>query len=227
VLTYPDTGIPLSCPNIPIDNSVSLLNFKVTAGTTAPKAACTVSASAIDFGQHGSLGSIFNANGTVTVNCLKNTPYSLSMDRGRGAGASVLNRLMTRSGGTNTIRYSLYADPAYSNRLGRRKRRQPGDRHGHGPQHFPHGVRPHSGAVAPSAGQLQRHHHGDDHVLSRAPPRGAGAGRHQVSKRESRRISCTTAARGARRRWMTADTASAIGIATPCSCASRVTVSAQ
>jgi len=47
------------------------------------------------------------------------------------------------------------------------------------------------------------------------------------SSRESRRISDATASRGAMRRWITADTMSAMGIATPLSCASRVTVSAQ
>jgi spore coat protein U-like protein len=113
-MTYPNTGAPLSCPNIPIDSSISLLNFKVTAGTNAPKGACGVSASAIDFGRRGTLGTDTNSNGTVTVNCSNNTPYALSLDRGRGAGATVLNRIMTQVGGTNTIKYNLYSDPGYS-----------------------------------------------------------------------------------------------------------------
>jgi spore coat protein U-like protein len=113
-LTYPSTVQPTGCPNIPIDSSITLTNFKVQAGTNAPKATCSVSASAIDFGQRGALNAAVNVNGTVTVNCVNNTPYSLSMDRGRGTGASVLNRLMTRNGGTETIKYNLYSDPAYS-----------------------------------------------------------------------------------------------------------------
>jgi spore coat protein U-like protein len=113
-LTYPDTTTPPGCPNIPIDNGISLLNFKVTAGTTAPKSSCTVSASAIDFGQRSDLGSTVNANGTVTVNCTNALPYTLAMNSGRGAGASVLTRLMTRSGGADTIKYGLYSDPTYS-----------------------------------------------------------------------------------------------------------------
>lgn len=79
-----------------------------TRATVAPN--CTVSATNIDFGQHGIIGQSFDSTGVITTTCTKSANYNLSLDAGTGAGATMALRRMTRSGGSETMAYALYRD---------------------------------------------------------------------------------------------------------------------
>lgn len=103
------TGTPPACGSLP--NYSTALPFQVTANITSD---CSVSASNIDFGSLGiaSLQAGANTTGVLSVTCTKTVPYSLMLNAGTGAGATMANRRMTRSGGSETLNYSLYADAA-------------------------------------------------------------------------------------------------------------------
>lgn len=70
--------------------------------------ACTVSATAMAFGSSGIISASIDASSTVTVTCSNTTPYSVGLDAGIGAGATVTTRKMTSGGAT--VDYSLYQD---------------------------------------------------------------------------------------------------------------------
>jgi spore coat protein U-like protein len=67
-----------------------------------------------DFGSVGVIGaSGVDATSTITVQCTTSAPYTIGLNAGTGAGATVATRLMT-SGASNTVSYSLYQDVAHS-----------------------------------------------------------------------------------------------------------------
>ena len=73
-------------------------------------AGCTISAAIHDFGTYSPSSPTDNSNGTniVSATCTLAVPYSIGLDAGIGTGATVTNRKMTRTGGTETLAYSLY-----------------------------------------------------------------------------------------------------------------------
>lgn len=75
---------------------------------------CTLSATSIDFGQVGLITVPVNTTGAVTVTCTNGTAYTVSLDAGRGAGATVSSRKLTRSGSSDTLAYGLYINAARS-----------------------------------------------------------------------------------------------------------------
>ena len=81
--------------------------FQVTATVSA---GCTISATNHDFGIYTPTSLADNINGTnvLTATCTLAVPYSIGLDIGVGAGATVTSRKMTRVGGTETLNYSLY-----------------------------------------------------------------------------------------------------------------------
>lgn len=81
--------------------------FQVTATVSA---GCAISATNHDFGIYTPSLLADNTNGTnvVTATCTLGVPYSIGLDAGTGAGATVAIRKMTRVGGTDTLEYSLY-----------------------------------------------------------------------------------------------------------------------
>jgi len=87
--------------------ATSTTTFQVTA-TVSP--ACTIAATNHDFGTYAPSSPTDNINGTntVTATCTLGVLYDIGLDAGIGAGATVTNRKMTRSGGTETLAYSLY-----------------------------------------------------------------------------------------------------------------------
>jgi len=105
------TSVPVSCASLAKNKYNDLLNFRVS---TKLAAGCSVSATTVDFGQRGNLSSDVAANGTVTANCPSGINYSLRMDAGTNAASTVAQRLMTRSGGSDTIAYNLYTSPGYA-----------------------------------------------------------------------------------------------------------------
>jgi spore coat protein U-like protein len=79
-------------------------------GTTSWNAtvavACNVSATNINFGTVAALSSIVDATGTITVQCSDDEGYSIGLNAGTGAGATVTTRKMTA--GANTVNYTIY-----------------------------------------------------------------------------------------------------------------------
>ena len=71
---------------------------------------CTIAAAIHDFGTYSPSSPTDNSNGTniVSATCTLAVPYSIGLDAGIGAGATVANRRMTRTGGTETLNYSLF-----------------------------------------------------------------------------------------------------------------------
>jgi spore coat protein U-like protein len=78
--------------------------------------ACTVSATALAFGNYtpGS-GAITNTS-AINVACTKGTPFTMSVNGGSTTGGSISQRLMTN--GTQTLQYNLYTSNALTTLLG-------------------------------------------------------------------------------------------------------------
>ncbi len=75
------------------------------------QSSCTlVSSSAIAFGTHGMLTANTDATGTLDMQCTANSPYTVALDAGVGAGATTATRKLTSGGAT--IDYALYRDAA-------------------------------------------------------------------------------------------------------------------
>ncbi|MBV9576747.1 MAG: spore coat U domain-containing protein, partial [Gammaproteobacteria bacterium] len=84
--------------------------------TASISATCSISASTLGFGTYNPvLSANLDATTNVSVTCTSGSTYNVGLDAGTGTGATVANRLMTRtSGGTQTIAYSLYQDSGHS-----------------------------------------------------------------------------------------------------------------
>ena len=102
---------PPNCANVPIDSSVTLLNFRATANVSS---SCTVSATPVDFGSRGKLDAEATTTGTITARCGSGVAYRLALNVGTSVGATMNNRLMTRGGGSETLRYNLYTPAGYT-----------------------------------------------------------------------------------------------------------------
>ncbi|HXZ60881.1 MAG TPA: spore coat U domain-containing protein [Steroidobacteraceae bacterium] len=72
---------------------------------------CTVGATPVAFGAYYPTAGALTANSTVSVNCTKTTPFTVSLNKGTTAGGSIAQRLLTDGGG-NTLQYNLYKDAA-------------------------------------------------------------------------------------------------------------------
>ncbi|WP_036263873.1 Csu type fimbrial protein [Methylocapsa aurea] len=70
------------------------------------------SASTLNFGSSGVLSAAVPGTSTIQVQCTNTTPYTIGLDAGTGAGATVAARKMTN--GANTITYSLYQDSGHT-----------------------------------------------------------------------------------------------------------------
>jgi spore coat protein U-like protein len=85
--------------------------FTVTATVISD---CTIaSASNINFGNVGVMANNTDTTGTINVTCTTGTPYNLELDAGSATGSTLANRLMAN--GSNTLKYQLYRDSAYTN----------------------------------------------------------------------------------------------------------------
>ena len=79
--------------------------FQVTANVATQ---CTVSAADLNFGTVDPLGGNVDQTTTVTVRCTKNTAYTVGLNAGTTAGATLAQRLMAN--GTDTMNYNLFTD---------------------------------------------------------------------------------------------------------------------
>jgi spore coat protein U-like protein len=109
-LTYQGSLLGLvACSSITAGSTA--LSFNVNASVIND---CTLAATNINFGATGVLTSTLTATGTLSVACTNNDPYSIALSAGSGSGASVADRSMTRSGGSDQIHYQLYTNAGYS-----------------------------------------------------------------------------------------------------------------
>lgn len=89
----------------------STFSFTVSANVIND---CTIASTNINFGTAGVLNSTLTATGTLTVACTKNDAYSIALSSGAGSGATVADRAMTRSGGSDKVHYQLYQNASHS-----------------------------------------------------------------------------------------------------------------
>jgi spore coat protein U-like protein len=94
------SGVPSNAPTT---------TFIATASVAAQ---CNVSAANLSFGAIDPLNSQVDRTTTLTVNCTKNSPYTVGLDAGVTAGATIAQRLMAN--GANTMQYNLYTNAARS-----------------------------------------------------------------------------------------------------------------
>jgi spore coat protein U-like protein len=89
------------------NSATTTASFSVTETllTTCSATATTLAFSAYTPGA----GAIAN-NSTISVKCTKNTPYTISLNKGTTAGGTVAQRLMAF--GANTLQYNLYTTAA-------------------------------------------------------------------------------------------------------------------
>jgi spore coat protein U-like protein len=85
-----------------------------TFGVSATvNATCAInSASALSFGAFDPTQGAQASTSTISVNCTNTTPFSIGLDAGGGAGATVGNRVMIS--GSNTLTYTLYQDSGHT-----------------------------------------------------------------------------------------------------------------
>ena len=81
--------------------------FQITANVATQ---CTVTAADLAFGAVDPLGGNVDQTTTVTVRCTKNTSYTVGLNAGTTAGATLAQRLMAN--GSDTMNYNLYTDAA-------------------------------------------------------------------------------------------------------------------
>lgn len=90
--------------------AVTTTTFQVTATVSS---ACSVSAADLAFGTYNPLSpGATTATTTVTVQCTLLSAYTIGLNAGTGAAATVSARKMTK--GADTLDYSLYQDAAHA-----------------------------------------------------------------------------------------------------------------
>lgn len=88
-----------------VQATVSQTSFSVQATVTA---ACSVSASTLNFTSYDPTGGNVDRTTTVSITCTNGTAYNVGLDAGLTTGATVTTRQMTS--GSNTLNYSLYSN---------------------------------------------------------------------------------------------------------------------
>jgi len=88
-------------------------NFAVTSTLLAT---CAATANTLAFGTYTPGAGALTANGTVTVKCTKNSPYTVALNGGSTAGGTVAQRLM--ASGANTLQYNLFTSAAFTTVFG-------------------------------------------------------------------------------------------------------------
>ena len=86
---------------------ISTTTFNTTASVAAQ---CNVSAANLSFGAVNPLSTQVDAAANLTVDCTKNSVYTVGLDAGVTTGATIAQRLMVT--GADTMKYNLYTDSA-------------------------------------------------------------------------------------------------------------------
>lgn len=116
----------LSKKNIALLLTASLTTSLALAGgaasaqmlvTTTINSMCDISVGSLEFGSYNPLNQEpLDSDTSVRVVCTNTTPYSVSLDKGMGADATIDDRKMAN--GTSVVNYSLYQDVARLNLWG-------------------------------------------------------------------------------------------------------------
>jgi len=77
---------------------------------------CTVSATALNFGNYTPGGGPLSVNTPISVRCTRGTNFTVALDGGTTAGGTIAQRLMTN--GTDTLQYNLYTSAAFATVFG-------------------------------------------------------------------------------------------------------------
>ena len=88
--------------------------FQVTA--TVQKV-CSVTATALAFGNYTPGAGAIPGNSTLNVKCTKGTTFTVALDKGTTAGGTSAQRLMT-AGGADRLQYNLYTTAAFATLFG-------------------------------------------------------------------------------------------------------------
>jgi spore coat protein U-like protein len=95
------------------DSATTTTTFAVTSQV---QSTCSATATALAFPAYTpGAGNIVGSN-TISVKCTKNSPYTISLNRGATAGGTVAQRLMAAGG--NTLQYNLYTTVAHTTVFG-------------------------------------------------------------------------------------------------------------
>ena len=73
---------------------------------------CGIGANSLNFGNY--TGAVLNATTTIQVACTSGTSYTVGLNAGTAAGATVTKRSMTLNGGTTLLGYALYSNAGHS-----------------------------------------------------------------------------------------------------------------
>ena len=79
--------------------------FSVTANVTNT---CNISATNMSFGSAGLLTAALSGSALITAQCTMNDSYSIALNAGMTAGASLSDRQMIIAGGSSVVHYQLY-----------------------------------------------------------------------------------------------------------------------
>ena len=83
------------------------------AATDAWGQGCTVATSPVQFNAYSSISlALSDGIGEVRVSCDAILPYTVKLDPGMNSGGAFIPRRMRRTGGSDTLTYSLFRDTA-------------------------------------------------------------------------------------------------------------------
>ena len=88
-------------------------SFAVTATV---QSTCSATAGTLAFSPYTPGGGVITNNGTISVKCTKNTPFTVALNGGTTAGGTVAQRLMAL--GANTLQYNLFTTAALTQVFG-------------------------------------------------------------------------------------------------------------
>jgi len=86
--------------------AVTTTTFTVSANVLA---ACTLSATGLDFGVVSTIGPAVDGASTLATTCTNGTAYTIGLDAGISTGAAVTTRHMTHTDTTTLLDYNLSA----------------------------------------------------------------------------------------------------------------------
>ncbi|MDP9084383.1 MAG: spore coat U domain-containing protein [Pseudomonadota bacterium] len=100
-----------------IANSATTTTTTTTFAVTATvQATCSATATALPFGNYTPGAGALANNGTISVKCTKNTPYSIALNAGTSGGGTLAQRLM--ASGANRLQYNLYTSATFATVFG-------------------------------------------------------------------------------------------------------------
>lgn len=106
-----DASSATACTTAPVASAST--GFTVSAIVPA---ACVASATDMNFGSHPNLNAIVDATSSLSVQCTKSTPFTVTLNG--GLTGAVLPNLRKMTNNTNSISYGLYGDSARTYALG-------------------------------------------------------------------------------------------------------------